>query len=475
MLKRTVQNIALCLIALLSSAHADTSLPELGGGYSAISSEQEYQLGEAWARMLRGNGRLYEDAQVTQYLEELTWKLVTYSELSDRRLQIIVVDNPTLNAFAVPGGIIGIHAGLLLYAENEAQLASVLAHELAHLSQRHFASQLEEQRRNHPVMLASILASILVAAADPQAGVAAIQSSLAASVSSRLAFSRQNEREADYIGMQTLAASGYDPNAMPDMFAQIQQTTRFSRTPPEFLLTHPITQARIAESQNRAARLPEGKRNSNTLDFNLVKARIQAHYADKPEELYAHYQAEKDQDNDSLRYALAYSAMELKKFDEAKQYQQAFSEPFKQQLASRLLAAELLMQQEQFSAANEQLQSLHQLYPDSQAVSFLYAESLTKSGQAAQAVKIYRNYLNNHPRDSRAWYLLAEAYGLAGDIVGVHEARIEFFLLTANVDRALQQIDFALREPQLSDYEKARFEQQKEEALQVRESLKMDF
>jgi len=475
MFKRTLRNIGLSLIMLFSHAYAESALPELGGGYSVISSEQEHQLGEAWARMLRGNGRLYEDAQVTQYLEELTWKLVTYSELTDRRLQIIVVDNPTLNAFAVPGGIIGIHAGLLLYAENEAQLASVLAHELAHLSQRHFASQLEEQRRNHPVMLASILASILVAVADPEAGVAAMQSSMAASVSSRLAFSRQNEREADYIGMQTLAASGYDPKAMPDMFAQIQQTTRFSRTPPEFLLTHPITQSRIAESQNRAARLPSGKHSSNTLEFNLIKARIQAHYADKPEQLYAHYQAETDQNNDSLRYALSYSAMQLKKFDEAKQYQQAFSDAFKQQLAGRILAAELLMQQEKYQQALEPLKALHQLYPDNQAVSFMYAESLTKAGQAAQAVKIYRNYLNDHPLDSRAWYLLAEAYGLAGDIVGVHQARIEFFLLTANVDRALQQIDFALREPQLSEYEKARFEQQKSEALEVRESLKMDF
>ncbi|MFW1678232.1 M48 family metalloprotease [Pontibacter sp. JAM-7] len=476
MVKRTFQFLIFGLLSLSFQASADNALPDIGGaGYSVITTEQEHKLGEAWARMLRGSGRLYEDALVSQYLEDLTWKLVTYSELTDRRLQIIVIDNPTLNAFAVPGGIIGIHAGLLLHAENEAQLASVLAHELAHLSQRHFAAQLEAQRRNSPLMIASILASILIAAADPEAGVAAMQSSMAASVSSRLSFSRQNEREADYVGMQTLAASGYDPKAMPQMFMQIQQTTRFSRTPPEFLLTHPITQSRIAESQNRAANLPSGQRSSNSIDFNIARARIQARYADKLGELHAHYQTEMTAPSDSLHYALAYTAMLQNNFSTAKQHQTQFSQAFEQQLPSRLLSVEILLKQEKLPQATAALETLYQLYPGNQAVAYLYAQSLTKSNQPAKAVKIYRNYLDDHPRDSRAWYLLAEAYGLAGDIAGVHQARIEYFLQTANVDQALQQIDFAMRENGLSEYQKARLEQQKQEALRVRDSLKMDF
>ena len=467
-----------CALLLPLPGHAETALPEIGSeSFSVITQQQEYRLGRAWSRMLRGSAKLYEDALVSQYIEELTWSLVTYSQLNDRRLEIITLDNGSLNAFAVPGGIIGIHAGLLLAANSEAELASVISHELAHLSQRHFAAQLEEQRRNQPLMLASLLGSILLASASSEGGMVALQSTMAASASSRLSFSRQNEREADYIGMQTLAASGYDPHAMPEMFSQMQKLARFSRVPPEFLLTHPITQSRISDSLNRAESFSSVNARYNSEAFNIAKARIEAHYTDNPKQLLARNNEvlKKHKNDDSLRYAVVVAAIAAEDYALANKAHTQLSDRFKASLNGRLLQSEISMKQQDYSSAAKSLAQLQKLYPDNQAIRYLYAECMIHLHQPAKAVRNYEYLVNNQPNDSRAWYLLAEAYGLNGDIVGVHDARIEFFLLTANIDKAMTQIEYALKEPGLTNQDKARFKQRKEEALQIRKSLEMDF
>lgn len=475
---RHLSLLALLIFSLSSlTSRADAILPDIGGsGYSVISQQQEYQLGQAWARMLRGSSRIYQDAIVSQYVEELTWSLVTHSQLSDRRLEIIVLDNSAINAFAAPGGIIGVHTGLLLTAQNEAQLASVLSHELAHLSQRHFAAQLEEQQRNKPLFLASLLGSILIAAADSQAGVAAIQASLGASASSKLSFSRQNEREADYIGMQTLTSAGYSPHEMAGMFSQLQQAARFSKVPPEFLLTHPVTQSRISDALNRAYSFKGKAKKQNSIDFNVAKARIQVNYAKDLDALITSYQDQlAKRNNDSVKYALAYAALKNDKLTLARQQMDSFSRPFKASLSSKLLTAELHTAEEDYEKANKILTSLRAVYPGNHAVSFIYAQNLLRLNQPRKASGVYRDLVENNPSDSRAWYLLAESYGLEGNIVGLHEARIEFFLLTANIDKALQQVDFALKEPDLTPNEKARLQQRKEDAKAIRESLEFNF
>jgi predicted Zn-dependent protease len=469
--------ITLLMGSSSSALKAESQLPDIGStGYSVLSLQQEHNLGRAWVRMLRRSSKVYDDALVSQYVEDLTWGLVTHSQLLDKRLEILVLDNPTVNAFAAPGGIIGVHTGLILTAQNEAQLASVLAHELAHLSQRHFAAQLEEDRRNRPLFIASILGSILLAAADPEAGIAGLQTSLGASAANKLSFSRQNEREADYIGMQTLTSAGYSPNAMGNMFLQLQKQARFSRVPPEFLLTHPVTQSRISDSQNRAAGYKGGARKLDSIDFNIAKVRIQANYAKDPEQLLAELIAiQKKRDSDIIKYAISYAATKDKQFDLAETTLKKISKEFSKRLSVRLLKAEISMAKEDYSSAVKNLSKLMQVYPGNHAISFTYADALLKMNRPAKASQVYEDLVERNPNDSRAWYLLAESYGLEGNIVGVHEARIEYFLLTANVDRALKQIDYALKDSSLSTVERAKFEQRREDAKQVRESLNLDF
>ena len=239
------------------------NLPSLGDTSSSIMSrEQEYQLGRAWLAMLRGSVRTLEDPLLKDYVESHVFTLAEPSQLDDRRLTFVTIDSPQLNAFAAPGGIIGVNGGLFLHAQTEAEFASVMAHELAHLSQRHFARGLQHQQQNRIPLMTAMLASIILAASGGgDAGIAALASTQAAAIQEQRRFSRQNEQEADRIGLLNLKQAGYAPHAMPEMFARLARLSRFSRPPPEFLLTHPVSQSRIADSRNRAGqRGDDGRR-----------------------------------------------------------------------------------------------------------------------------------------------------------------------------------------------------------------------
>ena len=470
----------LCAAMLSGSSlsNAENNLPVIADTTSGIISlEKEHRVGQAWARTLRGSAPLLNDPIAYSYLNDLLWQLTAHSQLQDKRLDLIVLDNPTLNAFAVPGGIVGIHGGLLLSAEKEDELASVITHELAHLSQRHFASQLEESRRSRPFTLATMLASILIAAADSQAGMAAITSSIAAQQSSRLAFSRQNELEADRIGMQNLVKADIDPNAMPRMFSRMHQSQRFQGArPPEFLLTHPVTESRIADSLNRAAQLSKPSAIKTSLDFDLIRARMMVHFSGNPQKALNHFQAATKASQQPLDYyGLAVAAIRMNQFKLAESALKNLPTSWKQHLFVKLTEAELQLSAEAWVTASKKLEELNSLYPDHYAVEHLLATAYMGAEQPEKAIGILNRLKKEYPTDTNAWYLLSEALGQAGKTIAVHQARVEYFLLTGQIDRALQQITYANREAGLSSSDKARLVQLEIDTKNVREEMKMDF
>src|SRR5690606_13074122 len=259
------------------------NLPPLGDTSSSIMSrEQEYQLGRTWLSMLRGSVRTLEDPLLKDYIEGHVFGLAETSQLDDRRLTFVAIDSPQLNAFAAPGGIIGVNGGLFLHAHTEAEFASVMAHELAHLSQRHFARGLQHQQQNRIPLMTAMLAGIVRAASGGgDAGFAALASTQAAAIQEQRRFSRQNEQEADRIGLLNLREAGFDPEAMPEMFERLAKLSRFSRTPPEFLLTHPVSQSRIADSRSRADQLGNDGR-KDSLYYQMMRARVQLFYEESP-------------------------------------------------------------------------------------------------------------------------------------------------------------------------------------------------
>lgn len=450
-------------------------LPIIANSSATISLEQEFQLGRTWARMLRGQAPEYGDPLVVNYLNGLLWQLAASSQLQDHRLDLIVLDNPNLNAFAVPGGVVGINSGLLLGAKDEPELASVIAHELAHLSQRHYAQQLEESRRNTPFVLAGILASILLSSVDTQAGIAGISSTMAAGQQAGLNFSRRNEQEADRIGMLNLVSSGFDPFAMPRMFSRIQRSSRFlGQKPPEFLLTHPVSESRIADAENRARQLPSPAYKPQRFDFQLIKKRIEVFYANNLKQLVKGYQ-ESATDDPLSRYGLVIALIKSGQYQQASTALNDLPSNLRQHLYVRLTEAELALASGQTKQAVQHLEDLSKLYPDSYPVDQLYAKALRADNQFRKSAQILTKLSQQHPANSYIWYELSETRGQAGDTLGVHEARTEYFLLTGNTTKALRQIEFALREKNLSSGDIARLEERKREAENIREEIKNAF
>ncbi|MBB3167768.1 M48 family metalloprotease [Simiduia aestuariiviva] len=441
--------LSLSLQTTALAQNNDVKLPALGDASSGIvSPQQERALGEAWARAFRAQVPTSHDPLMIDYLERLLARLAEYSQLPDKRLQLLLVKNPTMNAFAVPGGVVGVHTGLLTTAGTENQLASVLAHELGHLSQRHFARGVEAQKNASIPTTAAMLASlVLLATVGGDAGMAAMAATQAAALDNQLRFSRQNEQEADRVGMDTMVAAGLDPYAVPEMFEAMQRGTRYSRRPPEFLLTHPVTESRIADSMNRASRHPRQQPGDN-LTFHLMRTRVLLMQEESPQSAVKRFTSEIEGDSlnkDASRYGLALAYVKTGQADRALEALQPLLEKQPNQLAYQLALAEIYTAQRQYDRAIALYQQLLQQEPASHPINMAYADTLMKAGFYLQSEQILVRHSRRRKADPFVWYQLAEVHGLAGNILGVHEARAEYFILNGIYDAAMVQLRNALK------------------------------
>jgi predicted Zn-dependent protease len=444
-------HIAISLLVMgmtLNSYSADINLPLLGDSSSGvISKQQEYKLGKSWLQAYRRHVELHDDPIMQSYLEQLAYDLVAHSDLDDRRLTIVLVNNPTINAFAVPGGVIGIHTGIFSYADNEDQLSSIIAHEIAHLSQRHFARSVEAQRSTAAINLAGLLATIIVSSqTDTNAAIATLTAAQAISADKQLRYSRSNEQEADRQGIKILSKSGRDPRASADMLSNMLALGRYKGgRAPEFLLTHPVTERRVADTRARTF----GK---NT-----------RHYPDRPDYYIMQARAVVLLNKDSKR-SISYFKKKITVNNEQKDAAQyglalAYIEEGEYKKANKLIASLLrnkplnylfiytdiendIAAKEYKSAINKlehQLKLNRKNYP----LKSLLAEALWQNNQYKASAKVLTELSKQRKEDPAIWYKLAEVRGLAGDISGVHEARAEYFILVGALEQAKKQLKFA--------------------------------
>ncbi|NLB99727.1 MAG: M48 family metallopeptidase [Pseudomonas formosensis] len=452
------------------------NLPSLGDTSSSIMSrEQEYQLGRAWLSMLRGSVRTLEDPLLKDYVERHVMGLAETSQLEDRRLTFVTLDSPQLNAFAAPGGIIGVNGGLFLHAHSEAEFASVMAHELAHLSQRHFARGLQHQQQNRIPLMTAMLASIILAASGGgDAGFAALASTQAAAIQEQRRFSRQNEQEADRIGLLNLKGAGYDPNAMPDMFERLARLSRFSRTPPEFLLTHPVNQSRIADSRNRAGQLSgDGRRDS--LYYQMMRARVQLFYEESPGLAAQRFRALLDQhegEHSAARYGLALALIRSGQQAEAETELQTLLAEHPDNIAVQLAQVELDGSRNRLDQALTRLDQLLAMQPDNYPLLEAKANMLLRKQDYRGAEQVTDRLARLRSDDPDVWYLVSEARGLAGNILGVHQARAEYFMLAGDLDQADEQLDQALKRAGDNFVVTSRINARKDEVARRREIIK---
>jgi len=217
--------LVILLMTSFNASRANSTLPSIGEGTSPASLAEEKRLGQTWLRLYRRQVPISSDPYIIDYTEKLLLQLAAKNPEAGDEFSLVIVRNPALNAFAVPGGIIGVNTGLYNYAQTEDQFASVIAHELAHLSQRHYARGVEQQKGQQLLGMAALLGSLIIAATGgEEAGIAAIQATQAGIIDQQLRFSRTFEEEADRIGMQTLVKAGFDAHSMADMFLHISSS-----------------------------------------------------------------------------------------------------------------------------------------------------------------------------------------------------------------------------------------------------------
>ncbi len=434
---------------VVAAADNPVQLPELGDSASAsFSTQQEYELGRAWLKMFRSQVQTVSDPLLQDYLEYLIYKLASYSPLKDRRIEVVIIDNPTINAFAAPGGVVGVHSGTLLSSDNEAQLASVLGHELAHLSQRHFVRGQEQQQRSMLPTMAAMLGSLVLAATSRgDAGMAAMAATQAAAQQNQLRYSRENEQEADRVGMETLVNADYDPNAFPSMFENMLAANRYyGRNPPEFLLTHPLTESRVSDARNRARDYPR-KVYIDNLDFQLMRARVEVQLASNTSEALKKFKGRlkgPSRNAEADHYGLAVAYLQGQQLKEARAQLEPLLAKDSHRLAYIVTDVEIDIAMGEGERAVTKLQQQLRVNPDNYPLSMAYANALLKINQPQQAEAVLQAQVKLRPSDPDVWFLLAETDGLAGNIVGVHQARAEYFVLNGVFDKAEKQLIYAL-------------------------------
>jgi predicted Zn-dependent protease len=444
---RAVLSILLVAALALPPAAAH-ELPDLGDVSEAtLSASQERAIGYQIMRRIRSDPSYLDDPEVTDYLNGIGYRLVGASPDARSAFFFFALRDNSVNAFALPGGFIGVHSGLFLTAQSESELASVLAHEIAHVTQRHIARMVAQQQRAGMASLAAIALAILAARSNPQAAAGAIAAAQAQQVDAALAFTRDNEREADRVGVQILQKSGFDPHAMPVFLDRMQRATRIYDTgAPTYMRTHPITYERIADVQNRTAEVPY-RQVPDSLDFWLVRAKLRVGVGD-PREAVTFFEqqiAERKSANEiAAHYGLTAALLRAERLDAASRALGALKAMAPPHPMVALLEARVQLARKDTPGAFRTLAEAARTFPGHRALAYQYAESLIEAGRPGDALAVLDRQLLRDQNDGRLYELQARAYDAQGRGMLKHGALAEAYLASGNVMLAIEQLQLAL-------------------------------
>ncbi|MDB5927576.1 MAG: peptidase Ste24p [Betaproteobacteria bacterium] len=439
----------LLLLGLVPRALAE-GLPELGdAAQSSFTALEERRLGEEVIREIRADRSYYDDVEATDYINALGQRLVSRGSDSRQDFEFFLINERSINAFALPGGFVGVHTGLILAAQSESELASVIAHEIAHVTQRHIARIIAQQKQSAVMSLAALAVAILAARSSPDVASAATAFGQAGAIQNLLNFTRDHEREADRVGLQILEGAGYDPRSMAMFFERLQRATRIYDIggAPSYLRTHPVTYERIADIQNRLERLPYRQITDST-DFQLVRAKLRAD-TDTPAEARAFFEQSLTErrflSEAASRYGLAISLVRQKDHSHARKEYEALrrtagAHPMVESLGCRIKAAA----GETESALTCYRDALR-AYSNHRALTYDYAELLLHAGRAEPALAVISQRLQFFSEEPKLYLLQGRAYALQGKAMAQHRATGEAYARMGNVRGAIEQMQIALR------------------------------
>ncbi len=461
---------------LLNAPTAGSELPELGSPASAVLSQSdEYRLGAMVTKELRDQNALIEDPEVSEYVNGVGQRLAAQSSEGGRHFQYFVIKDPVINAFAVPGGFVFINAGLVLATTTESELASVMAHETAHVTQHHIARMIADQSKQSITSVAAILAAVLLGAIG---GGQAIEGGLAAAqgmaVQHQINFTRDNEMEADRVGIGFLAGAGFDPNAMAGFFETMSRHEGLAATYiPAMLIDHPVTTDRVAEAHARAAQFPAHKVHDSQ-SYELIRERVRVLTATGDVDLAGQYAQKIAHGGDNLgnRYGEALALMNSNRAEEALK----ILTPLVQQHDDlTLLHAALGQAQAKAGHPKEALatfQRAERLFPRNVPVTVRYAETLMAAGRPADAHNMLLDLFNNAPPTPDQIRLTALAASAAGDAGDAYYYMGEYQIAGGDLNLAAQQLQLALASPHITQIQRQRYQARLEEVREYLASMR---
>jgi len=459
-----------------------SSLPDLGDSSQAsFSPAQERKLGETIIRQARGQGAFLDDPEVVDYLNMLGNRLVAASRDARQDFEFFAVPDSAINAFALPGGYIGVNTGLILLAQNESELASVLAHEITHVTQRHIARILQAQQNSLLMSLATMALAILASRAggtsSGEAAQAAIATGQAMMMQNQLNYTREFEYEADRVGFQRLAAAGFDVRASATFMERLQRSGRFHEgSTPSYLRTHPVTFERIAEAQSRAE-ATQYKQVADSLDFHLVRALLRSYQGEPPDAVrfFENALAERKYNSEvAVRYGLVASLARAKDFKRAMAELATVEKMAPPHPMIEAIGAHVLLEAGDLDKAIERIRSALTRYPSKMQLVYDYPDALIRAKRPAEAARYIESQLLRFPGDGRLHRTAARAYADLDRRLKQHYHQGEFYAWRGDLKGAIVQCELALKagdanfydssvvETRLREFRREVAEQQKE-------------
>ena len=445
---------------LLAPPALAEGLPDLGDSSAAdLSPQMERRIGESIVRDIRLHDASYvDDAEIQGYLNDLGGRLAANTPGPHQDFEFFAVRDPTLNAFALPGGYIGVHTGLLLAAQSESELAAVLSHEIAHVEQHHIARMVGKQGQANLTSLAALVVAILAAGSNAQVAQAALATGTAVNMQTQLNYTREFEREADRIGMQILESSGYEVQGMASFFVRLQQFGRlYENNAPAYLRTHPLTTERIADMENRAAARSQ-RQVPDSLGFQLVRAKLRSEQgmpADAITDFEAQLREKKYASEVAAHYGLARAQLRAKNYTVAAREVAALRRLNVSSPMIETLAAEVQAASGDISAALNTYREARPRFPQDRALIYGAIDAQLLAGRADEARQAAAAELRTFPSDAHLWSLQAKAYAGLGKRLLQHRSQAEVYALQGQLRAAIEQLQIAQKAGDADFYEQS--------------------
>ena len=433
-------------------------LPELGESARAeLSPQLERRIGEEIMNQIRLREPGYvDDPEINDYLERIGRRLVEASDNPTGEFHFFAIRDSTVNAFAMFGGYIGVNTGTMLTAQSESELAGVLAHEIAHVTQNHLARQIAKEKQNTLPSLIAMAVGLLAARSNTSVAAGAIASAQAGMIQAQLAYSRDFEREADRVGYQALEKAGFDVHGMGDFLERLHRAGRlYDNNAPVYFRSHPMTVERLSDVQNRARNSPY-RQVVSSLDFHLVRAKLRAQTG-QPKDAAAEFerslQESKYSSEAATRYGLAYALLRARDVEGAKRANAPLAALQGESPILAGLAAAISERSGDFAGAHEIYRQALSRFPQAKSLVYGYADSLYAAGSYRDALAFLEEQQIRDPSDYQIFGLQAKAYAVLGQRVRQRRAQAEYYLLQGQLGPAIEQLQFAQKEKDGDFYE----------------------